>query len=122
MMANHGPQGRGYNWFWNGLYPSGVEIRREREKKGARPEMSYVSDGCLAHPDQKCLECPEDKCLLDGRQELTRVVFQRQLIRKLVKSKTPSQIARELHLSGRSVYRYLQNPPPSQATKRDRKP
>ena len=107
-MTNRGPQGRGYKWFWSGLYASGMELRRERGLKGARPETTEVPDGCKTHPDQKCLACPEDNCLLDGRQELTRVISLRQRIRKLVKSMTPTEIARELHISNRSVYRYIQ--------------
>lgn len=112
-MANWSPpHSKDYRWFWDGLYPSGNYPTREGrggEKGIAKATITVVSDGCRFHPKQKCLECPENKCLLDSkRQEHPRVISLRRRVREMAyRGIRIQEIARELHITVRTAYRYL---------------
>ena len=71
--------------------------------------MEYEDNGCTWHP--KCLECSESICRLDNpRIKRSKAKDKRkQLVTELVLAGiSPSQAARQLKLSKRTVFRYLE--------------
>jgi len=85
-----------------------MQFLRPRRKDELPEHVDYRDTGCHVHPS--CLSCPLERCLFDDPRAFYRRRSESRVLAMIVlvsQGLTPTEVARNLGVSRRTVFRWL---------------